>query len=119
MRLRTRPARAPFRRVPGSRLEHAAARSLGIPSSYHGTWACPWAAAEPSWAGAKRKGLFEETGKMIVAYVSGHGFGHATRVGEVLREVREREPGIPLAVVTSGPEALYQEAIAGAFDFRT
>jgi hypothetical protein len=56
---------------------------------------------------------------MIVAYVSGHGFGHATRVGEVLREVREREPGIPLAVVTSGPEALYQEAIAGAFDFRT
>ncbi|HXB55866.1 MAG TPA: hypothetical protein VN461_13845 [Vicinamibacteria bacterium] len=55
---------------------------------------------------------------MIVAYVSGHGFGHATRVGEVLREVRQHSPGIPLAIVTSGPEALYREAIPGPFEFR-
>ncbi len=55
---------------------------------------------------------------MIVAYVSGHGFGHATRVGEVLREVREQAPGIPLVVVTSGPETLYREAIPGPFEFR-
>jgi L-arabinokinase len=55
---------------------------------------------------------------MIVAYISGHGFGHATRVGEVLREVREQAPGIPLAVVTSGPEALYREAIPSPFEFR-
>jgi L-arabinokinase len=55
---------------------------------------------------------------MIVAYVSGHGFGHATRVGEVLREVREQSPGIPLVVVTSGPEALYREAIPSPFEFR-
>lgn len=56
---------------------------------------------------------------MIVAYVSGHGYGHATRVGEVLRAVRERAPGMPLAVVTSGPERLYRQAVPGPFVFRS
>jgi len=55
---------------------------------------------------------------MIVAYVSGHGYGHATRVGEVLRAVRAMEPGQRLCVVTSGPEALYRAAVPGAFEFR-
>ena len=41
--------------------------------------------------------------RMLAGYVSGHGYGHATRVGEVLREVRRREPSLPIAVVTSGP----------------
>ena len=35
---------------------------------------------------------------MLVVYVSGHGFGHATRVGEVLRVLREREPKLPIVV---------------------
>jgi L-arabinokinase len=56
---------------------------------------------------------------MIVAYVSGHGYGHATRVGEVLRAVRERAPGMPLAVVTAGPESLYRHAVPGPFLFRS
>ena len=43
---------------------------------------------------------------MIVVYVSGHGFGHATRVAEVLRVMREREPSVPLTVVSSVPEWL-------------
>ncbi len=51
---------------------------------------------------------------MLACYVSGHGYGHATRVGEVLREVRRREPSLPIAVVTSGPEQLYRRAIAGS-----
>ncbi len=55
---------------------------------------------------------------MLAAYVSGHGYGHATRVGEVLREVRRREPTFPIAVVTSGPEPLYRRAVPGPFDFR-
>jgi L-arabinokinase len=55
---------------------------------------------------------------MLVAYVSGHGFGHSTRVGEVLRTLRARAPGLGLAVVTSAPEALYRAAIPGAFLFR-
>jgi L-arabinokinase len=56
---------------------------------------------------------------MLVAYVSGHGFGHATRTGEVLRVLRRMEPGLRLAVVTSGPEALYRRAIPGGFVFRS
>jgi len=55
---------------------------------------------------------------MLAAYVSGHGYGHATRVGEVLREVRRREPALPIAIVTSGPEGLYRRAVPGPFEFR-
>jgi L-arabinokinase len=56
---------------------------------------------------------------VLVAYVSGHGYGHATRVGEVLHSVRTSDPRIPLAVVTSGPERLYRQAVPGAFEFRS
>jgi len=55
---------------------------------------------------------------MIVAYVSGHGFGHSTRVGEALRAVRERDPRIRLAVVSAAPRELYEESGAGPFEFR-
>jgi len=55
---------------------------------------------------------------VIVAYVSGHGYGHATRTGEVLRAIREQAPEAPLAVVTSGPERLYRQAVPGPFVFR-
>jgi len=53
-----------------------------------------------------------------VAYVSGHGFGHSTRVGEVLRAVREREPALPIAVVTSAPQRLFRDALPGGLEFR-
>lgn len=56
---------------------------------------------------------------MLAVYVSGHGFGHATRVGEVLRAVREREASVPIAITTSSPEALYRSAVPGPFDFRS
>jgi L-arabinokinase len=56
---------------------------------------------------------------MIVAYVSGHGYGHATRVGEVLRAARALDPRRPLAVVTSGPERLYRQAVPGPFEFKS
>jgi L-arabinokinase len=55
---------------------------------------------------------------MLAAYVSGHGFGHATRVGEVLRVVRERAPDLPLAIVTAAPEALFRAAIPGPLTYR-
>ena len=55
---------------------------------------------------------------MIVAYVSGHGYGHATRVGEVLRRVRALEPRVPVAVVTSGPQRLYSRAVPEPLEFR-
>lgn len=50
--------------------------------------------------------------------MSGHGYGHSTRVAEVLRAVRSLAPDGPLAVVTSGPESLYRRAVPGAFSFR-
>lgn len=55
---------------------------------------------------------------MIVAYVSGHGYGHATRVGEVLRAVRDRSPQSALSVVSSAPERLFRRAIPGPLTFR-
>jgi L-arabinokinase len=56
---------------------------------------------------------------MLVAYVSGHGFGHATRAGEVLRGLRSRARDVGITVVTSGPEGLYRRAIPGSFAFRS
>jgi hypothetical protein len=55
---------------------------------------------------------------VIVAYVSGHGYGHATRVSEVLRAVRARDRAMPITVVTSAPEALFRSAIAGPLTVR-
>lgn len=56
---------------------------------------------------------------MIVAYVSGHGYGHATRTGEVLRRIRELAPEWPITVVSSAPEALFRKAISGGFIYRS
>ncbi len=55
---------------------------------------------------------------MIVAYVSGHGYGHATRTAEVLRAVRAQEPEMPLGVVTAAPEKLFRDTVAGPLVFR-
>ena len=55
---------------------------------------------------------------MIVVYVSGHGYGHATRVGEVLRALRGRSPETELTIVTSAPEVLFRRALAGPFAYR-
>ena len=54
---------------------------------------------------------------MIVAYVSGHGFGHAIRTAEVLRAVRALEPDRPLAVVSAAPEKLFRLAVPGPLEF--
>jgi hypothetical protein len=56
---------------------------------------------------------------MIVAYVSGHGFGHATRTAEVLRLVREQAPAVPLCVVGSAPARLFKSSIGGEVALRT
>jgi hypothetical protein len=48
---------------------------------------------------------------MIVAYVSGHGFGHATRTAEVLRVVRELDPAVPITVASAAPAGLFEDVI--------
>jgi L-arabinokinase len=52
-------------------------------------------------------------GKSLLAvYVSGHGYGHATRTAEVLRAVRARAADLPIVVRTSAPAFLFEGVIA-------
>ena len=55
---------------------------------------------------------------MLVAYVSGHGFGHATRTCEVLRAVRRLRPELAIGVVSAAPEWLFRRALGDALVFR-
>jgi L-arabinokinase len=55
---------------------------------------------------------------VLVAYVTGHGYGHATRTAEVLRQVRRLSPETALSVVTTAPERLFRRAIDGELDVR-
>jgi hypothetical protein len=48
---------------------------------------------------------------LLAVYVSGHGYGHATRTAEVLRELRRRAPGLPITVSTSAPRFLFESEI--------
>ena len=50
---------------------------------------------------------------MLVAYVSGHGFGHATRLCEVLRAVRGRAPALPFTLVGDVREDVLLHDLAG------
>jgi L-arabinokinase len=55
---------------------------------------------------------------VLVAYVSGHGYGHATRTAEVLRAVRERAPGLPITICTSAPAFLFEGILAAPLAVR-
>lgn len=44
---------------------------------------------------------------MIVFYVSGHGYGHATRSAAIIRALRCIEPSLPVAVRTAAPALLF------------
>ena len=43
----------------------------------------------------------------IALYVSGHGYGHATRMAELIRELLERRPDLQIAVRTAAPAFLF------------
>lgn len=45
---------------------------------------------------------------MLVCYVSGHGFGHAVRVMEVVRALRRRRPDLPVMFRTTIPRWLLE-----------
>jgi L-arabinokinase len=49
---------------------------------------------------------------VLAAYVTGHGFGHATRTACVLREVRLRDAELPIVVTTSAPFELFEGVVA-------
>jgi L-arabinokinase len=54
---------------------------------------------------------------VLVAYVSGHGYGHATRTAEALRVLRERAPSLSMAVCTHAPAALF-DVVGGPLTVR-
>src|SRR5438128_288309 len=55
---------------------------------------------------------------MLAAYVSGHGYGHMVRVGQVLRAVRARRPGLPITIVTSTDESVCRRAAGEPVGYR-
>jgi hypothetical protein len=55
---------------------------------------------------------------VLAAYVTGHGFGHWTRLGVVLAEVRARRPDLPITVVGRVPEALVRRAVLPPLSIR-
>jgi L-arabinokinase len=54
----------------------------------------------------------------LVAYVSGHGFGHSVRTATVLGAVRSLDRDVRIAVVTLGPEWLFRQAVGPGLRFR-
>jgi L-arabinokinase len=46
---------------------------------------------------------------LILFYVSGHGFGHATRTRAVIDALRDRRPNIPVAVRSLAPDWLFPD----------
>lgn len=47
---------------------------------------------------------------MILFYVSGHGFGHATRARAIREAIRDRMPRLPVAIRTAAPHWLFSPA---------
>ena len=55
---------------------------------------------------------------MLVAYATAHGYGHMTRLCEVLRAVRARAPSLPITFVGTLPERLVRHTVGGPLAFR-
>lgn len=54
----------------------------------------------------------------IVLYITGHGFGHATRALAVAAALAERAPGVRLTLLTAVPEWLLRLNLAAPFGLR-
>src|SRR5438874_914229 len=51
----------------------------------------------------------------ILFYVSGHGFGHARRVAQVIRALAERAPDVEAHVRTAAPRHIFEPAVLAGF----
>ena len=56
---------------------------------------------------------------MIAFYISGHGFGHASRDIEVLNALGRLAPDVAVAVRTSAPKWLFDLTLTRPVDFTT
>jgi hypothetical protein len=52
----------------------------------------------------------------IVFYVSGHGFGHSSRIIEVIRALIELRPNVAVVVKTSAPRRLFERAVGSRIE---
>ena len=53
----------------------------------------------------------------LVYYISGHGFGHASRAIEVLNAVAARRPGLPLHLRTRAARWMFDLTMRGTFEY--
>ena len=54
----------------------------------------------------------------IVWFVSGHGFGHASRQIEIINAVRQRRPGLPIVLRTSAKRWIFDLTLPSPVDVR-
>lgn len=54
----------------------------------------------------------------VAFYITGHGFGHATRMAAVASLLAERVPGLQLTLVTTVPESLFRLNLSVPFRLR-
>ncbi|HPK71400.1 MAG TPA: hypothetical protein PLN93_05640 [Vicinamibacterales bacterium] len=61
--------------------------------------------------------LPRRAGPVLVFYISGHAFGHASRVIEVINEVLALDPGARIVVRTGAARWLFDVTVRGPFEF--
>jgi L-arabinokinase len=54
----------------------------------------------------------------VVFYVTGHGFGHATRMAAVAAALAGRKPGLQISIVSTAPEWLFRGNLSVPFRYR-
>ena len=54
----------------------------------------------------------------VAAYVTGHGFGHATRMAAIVGALAERVPDLKVTVVSTAPEWLFRRNLPAPFSYR-
>ncbi len=55
----------------------------------------------------------------VVAYITGHGFGHSTRTAAVLAALAAHIPALRLTIVSTAPEQLFRINLSVPFEYRS
>ena len=55
--------------------------------------------------------------RSILFYITGHGFGHATRVIETINQLSDKAPDVLALIATSVPKWLFEQQVKGDFRY--
>ncbi len=55
----------------------------------------------------------------IAAFVTPHGFGHASRASALLAQIRQQAPGVEIEIFTTVPEWFFRESLSGQFGYHS